>query len=515
MDKLLHFNRSLSGMLIVLICLQAIILSSNGLTNMDYHLSRLKNADASVSAYHGFHGDNSAELTINREGNYARIYIYPDPPLQFEDLDQLSMWVNPLSGDGSIQVELYLDGDGDDSYSSKNAGDARIISEKKTCSEAGMSSNTWNELDGFDLQYNKYKDNDFPMGSLDDCKSRLGNERIVKIYITVYKDKEINVSQTSALIDYIRIGDEIISFEPLEKEDIKDGPSSATPGGLITYTITYGNNGMESVDVIVKEIFDPKTVFIAAYPSPDPGTFGTWTFHNLPPGAHGQIVIKMRTLKPAAKGIIDGQVSGNGFMSRKGVLSTEFDSYIITNRVFIEAGEFNYSASATTRIRPIIGSTLAFGEHGSGVYRSNEKLTYNSASISAERQILAEFSPCTINQSPNSTPLFLQGDWSANLRAENDYRDISWSDRYYEGQDLNLSYQTQLGKTLSYLETSAAFQGQADRTAYWPGGFADTHLTGNFSLTGGARWRWANKTISPEKEWLACSCPIEDSLIAS
>jgi hypothetical protein len=482
---------------------------------MDYHLSRLKNADASVSAHQGFHGDRSAELTINREGNYARIYIYPDQPLQFEDLDQLSMWVNPQSGDGSIQVELYFDGDGDDSYSSKNAGDARIISEKKTCSEVGMSSNTWNELDGFDLQYNKYKDNDFPMGSLDDCKSRLGNKRIVKIYITIYKDKDINISQTSALIDYIRIGDEIISFELLEKEDIKDGPSSATPGGLITYTITYGNNGMEPVDLIVREKFDPRTVFIASYPSPDYGTFDTWTFPDLPAGAHGQIVIKMRSLKPAAKGIIDGHVSGNGFMSRKGVLSTEFDSYIITNRVFIEAGEFNYSASARTRIRPIVGSTLAFGEHGSGGYRSDEKLTYNSASIRAERQILGEFSPCTINQSPKSTPLFLQGDWSANLRAENDYRDISWSDRYYEGRDLNLSYQTQLGKTLSYLETSAAFQGLADRTAFWPGGFADTHLAGNFSLTGGARWRWANKTISPEKEWLACSCPIEDSLIAT
>jgi hypothetical protein len=487
-------------------------MSSNGLTDLDYHLSKLKNADASVSADQGFHGGNSAELTINKEGNYARIYIYPDPPLPFDDLDQFSMWVNPQSGDGSVQVELYFDGDGDDGYDSKNTEDARIISQKKTCSEVGMSKNAWSELDGFDLQYNKYKDNDFPAGSLDNCKIRLSDKKIVKIYITVYKD--INVSQTSALIDYIKIGDEIISFEPLEKEDIKDGPSSATPGGLITYTITYGNNGLEPVDLIVKEKYDLRTVFLAAYPSPDPGTFDTWTFPDLPAGAHGQIVIKMRSRKPVAKGVIDGHVSGNGFMSREGVLSTEFDSYIITNNVNIEAGEFNYSASATTRIRPIVGSTLAFGEHGSGNYQANEKLTYNSASISAERHILAEFSPCAINQSPTSVPIFLQGDWSANLRAENDYRDILWNDRYYEGRDLNLSYQAQLGKTLSYLETTAAIQGQADRKALWPGGFADTHLAGSFTLAGKARWRIANKTIGPEKEWLACSCPIEDSLIA-
>lgn len=513
MGELLRYNRSLSQMFIILICLLATTMSSSGLTDLDYHLSKLKNADASVSTDQGFHGGSSAELTINNEGNYARIYIYPDFPLPFEDLDQFSMWVNPLSGDGSVQVELYLDGDGDASYDSKSAEDARIISQKRTCSEAGMSGDTWNELDGFDLQYNKYKDDDFPAESLDDCKSRLSGKKIVKIYITVYKD--INVSQTSALIDYIKIGDEIISFEPLEKEDIKDGPSSATPGGLITYTITYGNNGLEPVDLVVKEKYDLRTVFIAAYPSPDPGTFDTWTFSDLPAGAHGQIVIKMRSRKPAAKGVIDGHVSGNGFMSREGMLSTEFGSYLVTNNVHIEAGEFNYSASAITRIRPIIGSTLAFGEHGSGNYQADEKLTYNSASISAERHVLAEFSPCAISQSPKSAPLFLKGDWSANLRAENDYRDIRWSDRYYEGRDLNLSYQTQLGKTLSYLKTAAAFRGRADRKALWPGGFADTHLAGDFSLAGEARWRWANKTISPEKEWLACSCPIEDSLIAS
>ena len=73
------------------------------------------------------------------------------------------------------------------------------------------------------------------------------------------------------------------------------------------------------------------------------------------------------------------------------MLSTEFESYLVTNNVLILAGEFNLSASVTTRIRPIIGSTLAFGEHGTGDYQAEEKLTYNSVSISAERNILAGF----------------------------------------------------------------------------------------------------------------------------
>ncbi len=508
MSKPLHCNRSLTIILIVIIFLQIGILSSTSLTNLDYRLSKLKNADASVSTKQSFQGGNSAELSINSDGNYARIYIYLDPPLPLEDLDQLSMWIYPQSGDGSVQVELYFDGDGDDCYDSKDVNDARLLSQKKSCSEAGMSNDTWNELDGFDLQYEKYKDDEFSPESLDECKGRLEGKRIVKIYITIYKD--IHASETSALIDYIKIGNEIISFEPLEREDIKDGPSSATPGGLITYTITYGNNGMEPVDLIVKEEYDPKTVFVVSYPLPDPGTFDTWTFPHLAPGVHGQIVIKMRSRKPAAKGIIDGRVSGKGFMSREGMLSTEFGSYAITNNVHILAGEFNYSASAITRIRPIIGSTLAFGEHGAGDYREEETMTYDSVSINAKRSVLAGFSPVYVNLSPKSITLHLSGHWSANLRAQNDFRDIRWCDRYSEGKALNLSYQTQLGKTLSYLETDAAAEGLADRTAYWPGGFDDTHLAGNFTLAGKARWRWANKTISPEKEWLECSCPIED-----
>jgi hypothetical protein len=513
MSKLLQYNRPLNIILITIVIMQMGVLSSTSLTDLDYRLSKLKNADASVSTKQSFQGGSSAELTINSEGNYARIYIYLDPPLPLDDLDQFSMWMYPKSGDGSVQVELYFDGDGDDSYDSKNERDARILSQEKSCSDMGMSNNTWNELDGFDLQYEKYNDDEFPPVSLDDCKGRLEGKRIVKIYITIYKDAK--ASETSALIDYIKIGNEIISFEPLEKEDIKDGPSSATPGGLMTYTITYGNNDLEPVDLVVKEEYDPRTVFIMSDPSPDPGTFDTWTFANLPPGAHGQIKIKMRSRKPAAKGIIDGRVSGKGLMSRIGMLSTEFESYLITNNVHILAGEFNFTSSATTRIRPIIGSTLAFGEHGAGDYQADEKLIYNSVSINAERHILAEFSPVSVNLSLKSIPISLRGDWSANLQALNDYRDIRWGDRYYEGKDINLSYRTQLGKTLSYLETTAQFQGLADRTAYWPGGFADTHLSGNFTLAGKARWKWANKTVSADKEWLACICPIEDSQLSS
>ena len=143
------------------------------------------------------------------------------------------------------------------------------------------------------------------------------------------------------------------------------------------------------------------------------------------------------------------------------MLSTEFESYLVTNNVHITAGEFNFSASATTRIRPIIGSVLQYGEHGAGDYQAEEQLTYNSVSINAERNILAGILSCLCQPLPKlHSP---EGEWSAKLRAENDYRDIRWSDRYYEAKSLNLSYRAQLGKTLSYLETTAQVLGLADR----------------------------------------------------
>jgi len=503
MSKLLHYNRSFIFLILIIIFFQVGIYSSFCLTDLDYRLSHLKNADASVSMRQSFHGDSCAELSVDSKGNYARIYIYPDQPLPLEDLDQLSMWIHPQSGDGSVQVELYLDGDGDNSYDSKNLQDARILSCKKSCSEMEMSDSKWNELDGFDLEYDKYKDKTFLSESLDACKSKLKGKNIVKLYISIFKDS--NVSDTSAFIDFIKIADEVISFEPLEEEEIKDGPSSATAGGLMTYTITYGNNQLQATDLIVKEDYDPRTVFVTSYPPPDPGTINTWTFTNLPPGAHGQITIKMRSIRPAARASIDGHVSGKGFTSTEGMLSTEFESYPVTNNVHITAGEFNFSASATTKIRPIIGSALQYGEHGAGDYQAQEQLTYSSASISAERDILADSSPASLNLSRNCIPL--KGEWSAKLLAENDYRDFFWSDRYYQAKSLNLSYQARLGKTLSYLETNARVLGLADRKAFWPGGFADTHLSGNFSLQGKARWKWANRSIGPDKEWLEC-CPL-------
>jgi hypothetical protein len=468
------------------VIIQIGIMMSFGLTDLDYSLRKLKYSEGSISAEQSFHGANSAKLSVSDKNRYARIYINVKDPLRIDDLDQLSMWINPQSGKGSIQIEIRLE------------GGEKIVSEKKSLEDLELTQSQWNEIDAFDLEYKGAK-------SLEELKQKLKGKKITKIYVSYYNSGNSGV-RTIAFVDYLRICNEVISFEDLEDEDIKDGPSSATPGGLITYTITYGNNGIKPTDVIVREDYDSRTIFVSAYPKPDSGTFNIWTFHNLPAGAHGQITIKMRTIKPSAKASISGMVSGRGYTFTEGMLATEKESYAITNTVYITAGEFNHTASATTRIRPIVGSTLKYGEHGSGNYQSNEELAFSSTAISAERSIQAEFSPASFNFTMAS-PLKVNAYWTGLLEAENDYRDILWKDRYHEAKSLNLSYEARIGKTLSSLETSAKVEGLLDRIARWPEGFAESSLAGDFNLTGKARWRWANKSIAPSKEWLEC-CPL-------
>ena len=503
--RLLCSYRLVIQLLLILIFLQ-LCSPALGLTDLDWRLGSSKYAQGLVRNETSFHGMNCADLSVDDKGTTVRARIYLDDPMPLKEIDLLSLWVNPEAGNGKVQIEFYLDGDESGAYESKDPQDARIRSISRSWSEMGFSSGQWNMLDGFALEYEKYGDKKFPHGSLEDFKGWMEGQEVVQIYITLYKDSKAPV--TSALIDYIRIGDEIISFEPLEEEDVKAGPKSATAGGKITYTITYGNNDFQPVNLIVQENYDPRTVFIESNPAPDPGSNNRWTIPALAPGEHGQIKVVMKTVKPAAKADISGGVSGVGFASTRGMLSNDFESYIITNSVQIQAGNRSFSASVDTAIKPLVGSTLDYSEHGTGSYQAEEELDYRSSSISAERRVSASESPCTLNLSHNRS-IALDESWSAGVRVQNNYRDLGWWDRYHQASSINLSYKTNLGKTLSYLETAARFNGTADRRGSWIGGFIDQRLAGNFTQEGEARWRFASKKTSGQSlDELDCGMEI-------
>jgi hypothetical protein len=490
-----------------LCCLPLLFLSliavGAGLTDLDYHLGKSKYGSSSITEEESFHGSSSALLSIDDKGNYIRISVYPDEPLPLEELDRLSMWIIPEAGDGKAQIELFLDGDGDGSYKSRSEKDTRLRSLRESWSEMGMIPLEWNELDGFDLAYEEYG-RDSGGQNLDVYRERLGGSKVVRFYITLYKDS--SVAKTRAYFDYIKIGDQILSFEPLEQEEIKDAPKSTSPGSTITYVITYGNNLLEPVDLVVIENYDPRTTFIQASPQPDPGTNNVWTFRSLPPGGHGQILVKVRTSKPACKADIEGEVSGKGYTAVSGLLSTDFEGYEISNTVTLSSDKFNITASALTAVRSVEGSVVTFNDHGPGFYSSQELLGYSPTRISVFRDVNAVGSIIATNIS-NRSMIFSSGLHSRRL-CENRARDILWKESYF-GESLNVSNRAQLSKTISFFETSSRFSGMADCHFKWNDEVSTSRLMGNFTFARKATARSYSKRSSQEDGGLGC-CPEEE-----
>lgn len=488
----------------MLFLLLMVIMPGACTTDMDYRLGNSKYSDSSITEEESFHGDSSARLSVNEKGNYVRTIIYMNGPMPIEGLDSLSMWIDPVSGDGKVQIEIFLDGDGDASYDSDSSKDARLITAEEPFSEMGLYPLQWNELDGRGLSYEMYKDEDFGSKNLDECRKMLGGRMVVKVYITVYKDPRVD--KTVAYLDYMKIGDQVISFEPLEKEDIKKAPKSASPGGEITYTITYGNNFLEPLNLLVRESYDPRTVFVSADPMPDAGTNNVWTIRDLPPGKHGQIKVKMRTIRLDCKANIDGRVSGIGYSASRGLLSTDLSGYTVTNSVALSSDKFSLTASASTKIRPVEGSVISFREHGSGLYSCEEQLGYSSSRIFVFRDTNASKFHFATNTSPALVNGIFGSDWYASSLCENWAGDMMHSERYAEGRYLDLDSRAYLGKTSSYFETEAGFSGRAEHISRWADIVYDERFAGDFIINSNSRMRSDRKTARTADDGLEC-CP--------
>lgn len=489
------------------LCLLAISAVASGLTNLDYTLGNSKYANSSIVEEESFHGSRSAMLSVGNGGTTVRAYIYMDQPIPLQDMDALSMWINPQSGDGSVQLELFLDGNGDGKYDSQNPEDISLRSSKNSWSGLGMSARQWNELDGFDLSYTKYKDTSFGSKSLDECRSLLAGSSLVKLYITFYKDADKNVNDTSVLLDFINIADELISFEPLEKEKIKKATKSVSQGGTITYTITYGNNLQEPVDLVVREQYDPRTIFLQATPPPDQGINNVWTFRGLAPGEHGQIVIKMSASKPNCKASIVGEVQGTGYTSASAKLSTSLTGYTITNRVILSSEKFNLTATASTAVKPKEGLEMLLQGRGAGAYWSRMQLDYSPAKISSLWDLKVESFP--VSATVKGRQMAFDSNWYAAVRWENRYRDLLWDERYWDSSYLNLSFASQLSKGSTFAESTSDFAGFQEHAFHWSDSISTSHLAGNFSLTRRMGDRMETRRQSDVEEGLGCLCEYQ------
>lgn len=471
-------------MRVAVILILLLVGAAGAITDADYSITRSKNSAAEISGM-GYHGTHSARLSVYPGGSSKSVPVTISPT-RIDALDTLNLWLHPASNRGSIELEVMLDGDGDGKSSTSDPDDASILIGMASWGDGrwldtGGNSNGWREFDA--------SESSLSIKSRDSQKSRKGitwseaqeilrGMDVVKVYIRLRGATKYE--GVSCYVDYIRIAGEVISFEPMERDPIKKAKqSSISPGSTITYTITYGNNLEVPSDIVIREFYDQRTLFLEAYPPPDPGTTNVWTIRGLGPGEHGKITVKVKTLKGSCTAGIDGSVVGVGYASVYRRLSTEREAYYVTNSVHIAGGGLNRSASATTKVRSQSGFVLEFAEHGSGSYASHENTDYSATSIVFRSESLANRSAVTLNLSMRAVDY--NSTWGLSWSCENQKLKSYMRERYY-GDFINLSSTGIMRSTRSTFESAGSIDGIADLRYMSGGSEVGTRLYGSFRL---------------------------------
>lgn len=147
---------------------------------------------------------------------------------------------------------------------------------------------------------------------------------------------------------------------------------TVSPGGLVTYTITYTNYWN---DAVITEDYPDKMTFISAYPQPDTGTNNRWTI----PLGKGTITVTLKV--PASSNTkfnFEQEASGVGFVRSWKDLSTGCEPYDLINKVTLSSPN-SPPQIATSRVKVTgsIGVELSQMESGSGEYSREDLITYN------------------------------------------------------------------------------------------------------------------------------------------
>ncbi|NYT02292.1 MAG: DUF11 domain-containing protein [Methanosarcinales archaeon] len=478
----------------------------DGLTNLDYSLSTTKTGSAAIAGDTGYHGPSSVRLALYEGGRSKSITIDFEESMSLHSLDQFAFMMKPESGSATLELEIRLDGDGDGSSDSKNPADAVLKSQVYSWTPATQQS--WREADAFDLQFEgtsqdpskKFKALDYP-----GCQEKLRGLEVVKIYLRL---KKVGSENCSGYIDYLRLGEEVVSFEPLEDEEVKRSKQrSISPGSSITYVITYGNNLNENVtNLVIQEMYDARTVYVESYPPPDPGTNNRWTIGRLGPGEHGQIVIKVQTHRLKCNAEMDGRVQGVGYSSVRRKMTSEQPGYQVTNRVVISCASFNMSDSATTIVKPWAGFSTTFNEHGSGSYNSQEEISMSSTTLGMERKFAAVQFATAVNLSGGGAVLF-NSSWGADQSCTNERRETLFWEQYRYADKLNLSGSAGLRSSRPFLDSAADFQGTAEMGRLYRDRMLLQRFVGNFSMESNSRAEETSKKARTVLDYIMC-CEI-------
>ncbi|MEA2051780.1 MAG: choice-of-anchor U domain-containing protein [Euryarchaeota archaeon] len=245
----------------------------------------------------------------------------------------------------------------------------------------------------------------------------------------------------------------------------KSAPTSVAPGGTITYTILYANLGLVALtNVTITENYPAGVTFVSAVPAPDPGTDNIWSIGTLRTNASGTITIKVKV--PESRELTfteSGGVTGEGFVMVSKDLSTEQKPYILKNVVTITCAEKGpVSASASTTVGGVPGTSLSITEHGSGIYDSEELLNFGTKnkSISLQKTTEAEYKPTAFNFSYGFAVIFTNK-WMQDICSKNMLLDDAMHKKIKDATYIKDDTKTETGEYGTAMKFESSFYGAA------------------------------------------------------
>jgi uncharacterized repeat protein (TIGR01451 family) len=199
-------------------------------------------------------------------------------------------------------------------------------------------------------------------------------------------------------------------------------PSIVPPGGNVTYTINYTNRGDADLhNVVITEYYPKGVTFISAFPVPGQGT-NIWAIGTLAANTSGIINITVKVPDSKVYRFFEsGSVIGEGFVMVSKDIATGQKPYTLTNVVTLSCTETGpVSATASTTVRGVPGTSISVSEHGSGIYDSDEslKLCSKNRSISIVKSTNAVYRPTTFNFSKSFSVKFTPR-WKQDIEVKN------------------------------------------------------------------------------------------------
>lgn len=249
--------------------------------------------------------------------------------------------------------------------------------------------------------------------------------------------------------------------------------TAVTRGGIVNYTITYGNHGPNIINnVSIKDIL-PIVEFLDATPEPTSteGNSLTWSRGSLgldSPNMINRISVTVK-IPPAANISYDesSYVSGEGFVNVRKSLSTP--KATINNTAIIgitKDGNFVVSATASAKVNIYgeAGEDLQRQEHGSGHYSEGELTILNTTihSTGLYNKLSAKHRPSSFHLLKNRTINF-DSPWSdlTSVKNYNVNDSVSENYQYMNSMDKQSSFHMDSSQTI-YSSKSNFSGGKAD-----------------------------------------------------